>query len=239
MLYKLIGEDRSILEKSSLKTRQAFRISGIILIINILLCFSGFSYIYAVIFHSLLFAVLLSTFTTLIIYNIYKLCLVSIVVHNLQFSSGYIVSFLFRLLFIGGIGLFVAQGNMILLYDAFITAIDFESASILDLVRVTFDNNLLISITEPVIIISFLLPFLIKYFTKKNSLYSKSNGEITNQMIIDEYERFKIEYHNIFSSKYDLNIQIKNDYLDPPFNTKLQEIAEINIGTITDLRKLL
>ncbi|WP_346883195.1 hypothetical protein [uncultured Algibacter sp.] len=238
-LYRLIGEDQFILNISGVKERKLFKISAMVLVFNMLVSLIGFTYIYATIFHSMSFPVFLAIFSTLIVYNIYKLCLISIITSSSKKTLGYVFSFLFRILFIGFIGLLVAQGCLIAIYDMAIVSIDFKEASIIELVSQTLNKAFLIKVVEPLLIFLFVLPFLIKYAIGKRCKFSTETDIISKNIVLNEYEALKKEYVSIFQLKYNTKVHLKTDYLDPPFNTSKPETPEEHYGNIEDLRQYL
>ena len=238
-LYRHIGEDPYILAIAGDKVRNLFKISAVIFSVNLLLSIVSFGYMYMTIFHSFLGSFFLAVFTAFVINNVYKLCLITIVTSTHKKTLGHVISFLYRAIFIASVGLLLAQGTLIGVYDVCIAPIDFDTVSILDLVKNVLNENASIRGLEFFVVALYMVPFLIKYTIKRTSIFSTETHKITRAMILDEYDAFVMRYKAIFKQHFNLTLAPKAAYLDPPFNTVIPKTEKEVLGTNKDLRRYL
>ncbi len=236
---RCIGEDAFVLMAAEEKVRRVFKISAVVFSANLLLSIVGFVYIYHTIFHFFWMSFFLAVFTALVLSNVYKLCLITVVTITDKKTIGHVIAFLYRAIFVGGVGMLVAQGILIALYDLFVASIDFNTASILDLVQHTLNENRIIKGVEIVMVGLYMVPFLIKYTIKKSSVFSKTTQAITTAMVTEEYTAFEKTYVTIFKERFKISVACNTAYLDPPFNTIKSTPEEETYGTNKDLRQYL
>jgi hypothetical protein len=75
------------------------------------------------------------------------------------------------------------------------------------------------------IVTLFLLPFYLKWNIDISNPYFKDKKTVYEGIIIKDYHEFKKTYTDLFRERYQLDIQVKEIYLDAPFNT--EKIADI------------
>ena len=239
-LWKMACEDYQILYQASKKTRRVFTFSGVVMGINYMLSLLGLYQFFEIIFVDIFIALLLGAFVTIVFMNIYKLCLTTLNKNEKTFSLSYLASLLGRLIFVGFIGLLIIKGfESFLIFTVFekLTLADYEGKILLSLrtIHSKFPWIWMVTIT---LLTLFILPFFIKVSIKAGSIYIQEKKTVEKNLILEDYKRFKKRYATIFQRDYNLSIEIKEHYLDPPFNT-IPLIVTQNLGTTEDFIKFL
>lgn len=239
-LWKMACEDYQILYQANKKTRRAFTFSGVVMGINYMVSLLGLYQLFEVIFVDIFIALVLGAFVTIVFMNIYKLCLTTLNKDEKTFSLSYLASLLGRLIFVGFIGLLIIKG-----FESFLIFTVFEKLRLAD-----YEGKILLSLRtihskfpwiwmETIALLTlFILPFFIKVSIKAGSIYIQEKKTVEKNIILEDYKRFKKRYAIIFQRDYNLSIEIKEHYLDPPFNT-IPLIVTQNLGTTEDFIKFL
>ncbi len=307
LLWKLAGEDAQLLQKCTKGIQLRFALSGIILILLFIAGLISYQHTFSQIFNIPKLSWLLSLVFALMIFNIYKLNLVTIAAKTNRKGVGYFVSVSCRILFMLLLGLSIikpletlylqenlttalgqlknkeiqmAQKNIANYFDVSISEqrektknlneqieegrIKINDAKIVQLNKkkqqLINDKTTAIIKTKRLIerspyfvrgllllnkkyswtwyisiafLTIFLLPFFLKHFTPTSSNYSANYIELENNIILEEYERFKKQYPTLFNRITDEEITWEENYKDPPFNQIKKTIVR-NIGDEED-----
>lgn len=221
-LWKLICEDYQVLRRSSKTIQWTFTYSGILMCLNFCFTTLGLYQYFEIIFFNSLIAILLSLFVTIVFMNIYRLCLTTMNKDETYLSFNYFFSLVARLTFVGFIGLLVVKG-----FESFIF---FSITKILDVEN--YNGKILLSLFDihylfqwiwyltTLLLILFILPFLIKLSVGNKSRYILEKKAIEKQLILDDYRIFKYTYRKLYYDNFNLDLEFKETFLDPPFNTR-------------------
>lgn len=235
VLWKIACEDYQVLLRASKKNRRAFTCSGIVMCLNYLIAFLGLYQFFEIIFMNVFIAIILGAFVTVVFMNIYKLCLTTLNKDEKSYSISYILSLLGRLVFVGFIGLLIVKG-----FESFLVFTLFEKLNLVE-----YEGKILLSLRDInknipwiwvftiFLLLIFISPFLLKFSIKPTSQYVLEKRTIEKKIILEDYQRFKDVYKSIFFRDYNLPIEFKENYLDPPFNT-IPIVIKKKLGTNED-----
>lgn len=239
-LWKLACEDYQVLYQASKKTQRAFTYSGVVMGVNYLISFLGLYQFFEIIFSKIFIALLLGAFVTIVFMNIYKLCLTTLNKDEKKFSLSYLASLLGRLIFVGFIGLLIIKGfESFLIFTVFekLTLAGYDGKILLSLRTINTEFAWIWIVTAALLTL-FISPFFIKVSIKADSIYIQQKKSIEKKLILEDYEKFREVYQLIFKRDYNLSIEFKENYIDPPFNTIPITITE-NLGATEDFLNFL
>lgn len=292
LLWKFSGEDRQILKDCSTGIQLRFALSGFIVFLLFISGVISYHHTFLQIFNLPNLSWVLGVFFSLMIFNIYKLNLITISTNPIKKGLGYFISLCCRICFMFLLGLTIIKPLETLILKRTLdleiaylkvkeinkaiskTAAHFDDALAthdqdmkilneqltngriqidkgkLDQIEINKqkllnDKKALIQETErridesPYYIRSllllntkfswvwyisigflflFLLPLFLKYFISRSSSYAKKRTLLDNEIILEEYEKLRLQYTLVFEKIVSEQIVLEERFEDPPFN---------------------
>jgi hypothetical protein len=255
-LFKVVGEDPQLLNKCDDETiKKKFIFSGIIVLIIFIISFISFFFAFQQIFAKDFLPFLLSVFVSFMLYNIYKLNLITLSPNRLTYSFGYIFSLFIRLMFFIIIGMAIIKPVETIVYNAVVELLaenhQYNNEVLLGNNEVLLGNDegyfvskmQLFNKEHPSVWVFTLLflglfttPFFIKFFINPSNSYSRSKIVLNEKIIEEDYELFKQKYPQQFMFSIQQKIVLEELYEDPPYNT-IKKKDERKIGKVEDFIK--
>jgi len=241
-LFKVVGEDPQLLNKCEPEIRKKFFWSCSILIGIFLCSLIGFYKSFDLIFNyvndydvrvervSKIFVLGVSVFISFMLYNIYKLNLITLSPNKLQYSFGYIISLSFRLLFFIIIGVAISKPLELVVFNPELTSGAKDFISNIRKYNVTHPEIWLITI---LFLALFTTPFFIKFFINPSNSYSRSKMVLNKKIIEDDYLLFKQRLPTLFEQSMEERIELEEMFEDPPYNT-IKKKDDRKIGDVED-----
>lgn len=232
-LFKVVGEDPQLLNKcDDADIKKRFLMSGIIVIVIFIISFISFFFAFQKIFSKDFLPLLISVFVSLMLYNIYKLNLITLSPSKLKYSFGYIFSLFIRLVFFLIIGLAIVKPVESVVYNGFVEFMSDDSqvsnanpllgndegyfVSSLQLLNKEHPSIWIFTI---LFLALFTTPFFIKFFINPSNSYSRSKIVLNEKIIEEDYEVFKQQYPKLFKHSIEESLELEELYEDPPYNT--------------------
>jgi hypothetical protein len=245
--FKIAGEDPQLLNKcDDADIKKRFLISGIIVLVTFLISFISFFITLQGIFSKDFLPLLISAFVSFMLYNIYKLNLITLSPSKLKYSFGYIFSLFIRLVFFLIIGLVIIKPIETVAYNRIVEMIAENNKESKTEVILGNDEGYFVSklqllnkehpsvwIFTVLFLALFTTPFFIKFFINPSNSYSRSKIVLNKKIIEEDYEIFKQRYPKLFEYSIKEKIELEEFYEDPPFNTRKKKDPR-KIGNVED-----
>ncbi len=172
----------------------------------------------------------ISLFISLMLFNIYRLNLITLTPNRLKYDYGYLISLLVRIVFLVLIGLSISKPLETLLFEKIGLG---QGQSFISSIRILNGDYPIVWIFTFLFITLFISPLFIKITVNPSNTYSRSILILNKKLIEEDYDYFKTNYSLIFEKSIGIKIEVTEKYEDPPFNT-IRKKNTLKVGTEKD-----
>ena len=227
-LYKLSGEDYTIISVSSKKIQFYFSTIGILVLLILLFSFVSALYFTEHIFHNVFADIWVGIIWGYIVTNMYVLLLYTITPRILPMrvrkndnfiakSITFNISMLYRIFVVILLALIIAQPLNVLILKPGSNALAYD-------IKYLLTTNPIAIIISLLVITIFLLPIYLKYSIRNLDKFYEMKSEIEKQIVEDDYKDFKIKYAILLES----NILKFDKYVWRNLTPFLEKLEKVN-----------